>query len=660
MPNLNFSGRVLKNHLCFVFVQFKVEQFIGKFGDQLYLHTIPGLLFLLIRIRITTYASEVASMKSTIWISCIITFFQLFAHHISNAQRLPFFNHYFDNPYLYNPAYAGYDKHAVFYLTHRQQWLGVEGAPVSSQLSFHTPLGNANPLFIGGDIMNDQLGALSHTAVKFTSAYLIPLSAENEHYIKTAFSAGLGMHSYDFGSMDIGDDAVLQAAQANNMYLDGRFGIRYHNQGFNLSIALPHLFSPPSVINQGFTEPGIDELSRMIFSTHYRFDFSPEGGLSFEPTVLYHYNREGASQVEGMGVFYYRSREAGKNQQDLFWVGGSYQQQSGIGGLAGVRVKNLKFSYAFSTGGSAVSAYGMGSHEIQLGFVIGKKKAMLKRKPRLRTGDFNEEVPDEALMKKHARSREKSKKEELPDRKRVQPTEQAVAPSEKAPYENQATTPGEVLEATDLKTTEEENQIAPGSNRSTKETTVETTPISGDRINPDGRENTGMPEKPVPSEKRDYSNMKFESFESNDGGLIELGQPSEPQNSANTQEISQKPTDAAGNKPGEASQPVVAEQKPTPSENQQAAAGPDGNAPVMQTGYYIVAGTFSAEANALKLAARLTDEGFEAAVGYHAEKQYYYVHAKAATTLDEARAALEQLKQNPALTNAWILRVKPE
>ena len=584
-------------------------------------------------------------MKSTIWISCIIIFLDLFSFSSVQAQRLPFFNHYFDNPYIYNPAYAGYDKHSVFYLTHRQQWLGIEGAPVSTQLSFHSPLGNANPLFIGGDIMNDQLGALSHTAVKFTSAYLIPLSEENEHYIKTAFSAGFGMHSYDFGSMDIGDDAVLQAARGNNTCLDGRFGVRYHNQGFNLSIALPHLFTPPAVLNDGFSQPGIDQLSRMIVSAHYRFDFNPEGGLSFEPTALYHYNREGASQVEGMGVFYYRSRQAGKQQEDLFWFGGSYQQQSGIGGIAGVRVKNLKFSYAFSTGGSAVSAYGMGSHEIQLGFIIGKKKVMLKRKPRLRTGVINEEVPDEALIKKHAKSSEKRKKEDLPDRKRVLPeqkepsqmkieiTTEETAIADKDVTEGEAHVPSETETSTDKNA---DIQSKKQENSNTPKIQADTEPVK----------------KASASQKKDYSQMKFDSFESPENGVIQLDQQTQQNSPAKEKEnpVKQELKNAeTTNESPKTDQEIL---------NQQNDTGSNTQTQTMQEGYYIVAGTFSAESNARKLASRLVTNGYQTAVGYHDEKQYYYVYAAQAASLTKAQEALAEMKQSPALSNAWILRVK--
>ena len=574
-----------------------------------------------------------ASMKSNIWTICFILFFQFTTLSIVHAQRLPFFTHYFDNPYLYNPAYAGYDKHTVIYLTHRQQWMGVEGAPVSTQLSFHTPLGNANPLFIGGDIMNDQLGALNHTAVKFSSAYMIPLSAENEHYIKAALSAGLGMYSFDLGDMAIGDDVVLQAAMNNTTFLDGRFGLHYHNQGFNLSASLPHLFVPPAALSEGIGNAQFDQLSRMIFSAHYRFQFSPDSRLSFEPTTLYHYHREGESQLEGMGVFYYRSRESGERQKDLFWFGGSYQQQSGVGGMAGVRINNLKFSYAFSTGGSPVSAYGMGSHEVQLAFVIGKKKVTLKRKPRLRTGRINEEVPDEALMKKHAKSIKKNKdnKETVPDRKRVTQPDREEKTAEPVTKDSNL----EISEQTQIVSEEAVSQ--PGQPTSgTPESVSDQNAVAPSNTASQTQQQSER--KASSSEEKDYSNMSFDSFKSSDEDIIQLGQ-NEQDNPESVGKEAEAPSEES---PGNLEEDMT-------------------NHPLMmQGGYYIIAGTFSAEANAERLANKLKKEGHDAAVGYHQEKQYFYVYAAQAASNAEAQQALQMLKQSPDFKNAWILKVNAE
>jgi len=575
--------------------------------------------------------------------TAIILFLLIFSICSAEAQRMPFFTHYYNNPYLYNPAYAGYDKHSVFYLTHRQQWFGVEGAPMSTQLSFHTPMGNANPLFFGADVVDDRLGALKHNAVKASLAYMLPLSSEYEHYIKTAFSFGLGMHSYDLSSMDIGDDQVLQAALSNRSYLDGRFGFRYHNRGFNLSVALPHLFTPPPVLVEGFGDIAFDQFSRMIFSTHYRFNFNEEGSVAFEPTVLYHYSQVEQSQLEALGILYFK---------ESFWAGGGYQQQSGISGTAGFRVKNLKFSYAYSTGGSEVSAYGMGTHEAQLGIIIGKKKEVLKRKPRLSTQNTIDDIPDEALLEKHEKSRKKSerkkkKEKSVPDRKKVNPAPSVILVQ---PTENKGTTEQEQPN-NDSSQSQNTSEMLPTNAPSTKSSTEDTQPTK-----------SAIPATKQQQTSRDYSDLNFDSFE-NESGVIQLGEdgdasPSSASQQQQAKQLNEQQPKRTEDIPQNKSSEIKETSWDSPADNKTSAEEKEAHPLALKGGFYIIAGTFSTEANAQKLVDQLSQQGFFPEIGYHTEKQYFYVHVFQGGTKDQALQELDRLKQNATFQKSWILTVE--
>ncbi|WKN32039.1 PorP/SprF family type IX secretion system membrane protein [Porifericola rhodea] len=575
--------------------------------------------------------------------TAIILFLLIFSICSAEAQRMPFFTHYYNNPYLYNPAYAGYDKHSVFYLTHRQQWFGVEGAPMSTQLSFHTPMGNANPLFFGADVVDDRLGALKHNAVKASLAYMLPLSSEYEHYIKTAFSFGLGMHSYDLSSMDIGDDQVLQAALSNRSYLDGRFGFRYHNRGFNLSVALPHLFTPPPVLVEGFGDIAFDQFSRMIFSTHYRFNFNEEGSVAFEPTVLYHYSQVEQSQLEALGILYFK---------ESFWAGGGYQQQSGISGTAGFRVKNLKFSYAYSTGGSEVSAYGMGTHEAQLGIIIGKKKEVLKRKPRLSTQNTIDDIPDEALLEKHEKSRKKSERKKkreksVPDRKKVNPAPSVI-----------------LVEPTENKGTTEQEQPNNDSSQSqnTSEMVLTNAPSTKSSTEDTQATKNAIPVTKQQQTSRDYSDLNFDSFE-NESGVIQLGEDGDASpSSASQQQQAKQLNEQQPKRTEDIPQNKSSETKEiswdSPANNKTSAEEKEAHPLALKGGFYIIAGTFSTEANAQKLVDQLSQQGFFPEIGYHTEKQYFYVHVFQGGTKDKALQELDRLKQNATFQKSWILTVE--
>ena len=183
----------------------------------------------------------------------------------ANAQQPPQYYHYFTNPYLYNPAFAGYDKSPVIYLTHRRQWLGIEGAPVTSNLSFHTPLGNKSPIAIGANITNDVYGLVNNSSARATFAYMVPLSVVAEHYIKFGISAGAGINSIDLSEIDFTSDPALINASSSSMYLDGRFGLQYHLMGLNIGFTLPQLFDAPLATSEEASLLQIDKLSRTSF-----------------------------------------------------------------------------------------------------------------------------------------------------------------------------------------------------------------------------------------------------------------------------------------------------------------------------------------------------------------------------------------------------------
>ena len=484
---------------------------------------------------------------------------------VSFGQRLPYFTHHIINPYIYNPAFAGYDKMAAVYLTHRQQWLGIEGAPVSTHLSFHSPVGNVNPISVGGDIIHDRLGVLRHSAVKLTAAYMVPLAVEKEHYLKFGLSAGVGMYQYDLQDANIGSDARLLEIAQNTTFPDARFGLLYRYEGFALGASIPHLLSPPTGATRESGGVTFDKFSYLLASANYRFLLNAEKNTTFEPTVLFHYNRDIKSQVEALGRFTF-------NQS--FWVGGGYQQQSGIAGLIGFKMKNLKFGYHYGIGGNELAGYSTGTHEVQLGLLIGKKKAELKRKPRLTTQDDSDVVPDAAFKKLKKRKRKKG--QAAPEPKPI------ISPEEKS-------------KSFDDDTFKEVEQ--------------------GIILSPTENQPAGSEEPPVQKEKTNEENAT----------------PLPP----STQTDQNKEVRLTKVKKMRSDHPLE-----------------------MKQGSYVIAGTFSEERNARKLAQQLSNDGYGVKVGYHSEKGYYYVSLFASEDLEQVKNNLKGARADKRLEKAWIMVVE--
>ena len=534
------------------------------------------------------------------------------------SQQLPFFTHHVLNPYIYNPAFAGYDQSATFYLTHRQQWLGVEGAPASTHLSFHTPAGNRNPISLGADVLHDRIGVLRHSNVRATIAYMIPLSAEKEHYLKAGFSAGVGLHQYDLSGPNVTSDAVILRASNNSTFLDGRFGVQYHYENLNIGLALPHLLTPPTANPDGFSNVAFDQFSRAIASVNYRFTLGVESDLAFVPTLLYNFSQTSESQAEAIGLLeFHRS----------FWVGGSYQQALGFGGLVGFKMKNLKFSYHYGTGGSELSQYAGGTHEAQLGFTIGKKKVMVKRKPRLTTQTDADAIP-EATIKKGRRR--KKKEEEIPDRKKL--------PSQREPQETFNDDSFEKVEQGIILIPSEEeanpgvvDPVAPNDAPSLPNESNNTAPGA----DVPGVDASGVDAPGVNSVSDDPPASADNVWEGND--------EVDPWQGLEDEQTATPPPSF-----DESAERAITKVKTVSSDHPLEMPG----------GTYIIAGTFSQRPNADRLAQQLAQQGFGTQVGYNTAKGYYYVSLFESDDLDDVKKRLYRVRGNESLKKAWILVIE--
>lgn len=321
-------------------------------------------------------------MKKTFTAFIFIYFISI----LSYGQRMPFFIHHATNPYLYNPAFAGSENCPVLFTTHRQQWIGVEGAPVSSNLSFHMPTGYANPISLGADITSDRIGILNNTVIRATFAYLLSLGTKHEHFIRFGLSAGVGLQQFNLTDANINDDYFLQNSLRKKTFYDGRFGFQYHIKNLNLGFALPHIFSNPLLSSNGFNTIEADPLSRFIASANYHFNLSATENLIFEPILLYHFSKEMENQLEAFGVLHIR---------DALWIGGGYQQHTGVAGIMGFKIKSIKAGYGYGTGSSSINGISSGTHEVQLSITLGKKQEVIKRSPRFSISADGDKMPED-------------------------------------------------------------------------------------------------------------------------------------------------------------------------------------------------------------------------------------------------------------------------
>ena len=126
-----------------------------------------------------------------------LVIFSIFLSISSFGQQDPLFTQYYVNDMVINPAISGSKIYNPLTIQTRQQWLGFEGAPLSTCISYHGALNNRSAM--GGYIMFDKAYPTMQGNLHLNYAYHIPLD-----YEKVNLSFGLGAkvmyHNLDFNS----------------------------------------------------------------------------------------------------------------------------------------------------------------------------------------------------------------------------------------------------------------------------------------------------------------------------------------------------------------------------------------------------------------------------------------------------------------------------
>lgn len=282
--------------------------------------------------------------------------------HTGLAQHQPRINQLFLNPFAYNPAYLGDRGYVEASLSHRRQWVGIQGAPTTSWFTLQVPTDHR--LAVGLNIVDDRYGPIATTSALATVGYSVPFSEVS--YLRFGLSGGLGTRRVDLSQLDDPNDPLLSVANDQRSHLDGSFGVHYRYAKFNVGIALPRLFNHSLVSEDTHLETRLGQFNHFIAQTGYKIDF-PLSHWSLHPQVLYHINDQ-VRQAEGLLVATYKQH---------LWGGASYRQSDTWAGLVGVRLyRRAKLGYAYELPGQNL-AFGA-THELTLHWQFGRKRKINK------------------------------------------------------------------------------------------------------------------------------------------------------------------------------------------------------------------------------------------------------------------------------------------
>ncbi|MGC1242306.1 MAG: PorP/SprF family type IX secretion system membrane protein [Chryseosolibacter sp.] len=281
---------------------------------------------------------------------------------IANAQDQTNFTHFYLNPYLVNPSYAGIDGQSALSIIYRKQWMNVEGGPTIANFSLQTPV--SPRVSFGVSLTNDVRGLLNNSSALLTFGYNIPLAKQT--FIRFGISGGGTWNTLDMNKLEaLNGDPALGNILDNNAAITGNAGISFHIKTLQLGASMPTLFSPSYMSQDAFNITEIKPFQSIIVNASNRFYFGDDKHI-FEPYALYRINADLPPQFEFAGILHLNH---------LVWLGGSYKQDFGISALGGVKLKNtFAIGAAYSIQNSGINELNSPGFEVSLNLLLGKRK----------------------------------------------------------------------------------------------------------------------------------------------------------------------------------------------------------------------------------------------------------------------------------------------
>ncbi len=298
-----------------------------------------------------------------------------------NAQQLPMFSQYMNNYFVLNPALAGAEADfSPLRLFVRSQWMGIEGAPKTQMLSYHTSFAEGK-MGIGAYFFNDRFGTVSRTGLNATYAYHVQLSDDSKLSFGLAamfYRYHLATDSLRWDIMNNVDPIIYQGSGDFKTFTpNANFGINYANKNIWVGIGVSDLIPVKIAASDSFYV--VKELPHIYATLGGKFAIAED--IFLEPSML-------IKRVSGAPI--QMDLNVNLKLKGKFNFGVTFRPGDAVSIMAGFRIKEqYTIGYAYDFIISELNTYTKGNHEIMLGFNF------MKAKKEETTGDAPMEQPKE-------------------------------------------------------------------------------------------------------------------------------------------------------------------------------------------------------------------------------------------------------------------------
>ncbi|MBT6746931.1 MAG: PorP/SprF family type IX secretion system membrane protein [Flavobacteriales bacterium] len=276
------------------------------------------------------------------------------------AQQEETYTQYIFNKYALNPAFGGTSKCPDIKFGTRLQWVGFEGAPVTSFFSYHTAVGyqdqrSKNWHGLGIYLVDDRTGFYNSTALYPSYTFHARMSR------RVVASAGFFIGIRNFTSGISGNIDPIMTPTTRMIFPDLGGGVLIYSPEWFVGLSIKQIYTNTASTTSynGATENLYKFRSRQYYLTLAKWFEAYAFSFSYTPSVLIKYHETVNPSIDISIMFHYIENRLN--------IGASYRVGDGIAAVLQLNLlKKLSAGYAYEIPLSKISKVSGQTHEIIL------------------------------------------------------------------------------------------------------------------------------------------------------------------------------------------------------------------------------------------------------------------------------------------------------
>ena len=289
----------------------------------------------------------------------------------SFAQQVPLGSQYYANMFAINPAMAGNSGNMQTFLSHRSQFAGVAGGPLTSYFSIDGSV-KKDKIGLGMVMTTDVTDILTRNSMLISYSYGVKFG--EDHSLKFGIGVGIQNNRVDFDKAtytDLGDLIIAESSRSRTGFTSD-FGLFYKLKNLELGFAVPNLVSNSELyLNSSGDNFTLSSMRHIRSTLRYNFYLNQSKEVVIYPMMMVRAVKGAPFQWDANLVL---------DAKKIGWLGLSYHSNYAVAVSAGVRIKNLTFGYVHDFGMGQLQNFTKGANEFLLGYQFkNNSEEQLKR-----------------------------------------------------------------------------------------------------------------------------------------------------------------------------------------------------------------------------------------------------------------------------------------